>query len=425
MYDVAIAGGGPAGLMAAKTAAEQGLTVVLLEKRKNISVITRACCQQFIMDEEYEGETITVETGKIVFHNNGFEVPYGGPIFGVQRKHYVSPKGHKISFAHGDGRPLAVQFDKGILLQTLWDCCADAGVDLIAGALVYTVTDRNGSVTIDYMHEGSASTVSAGKIICADGVNSSSTASLGLNSGRKYILTSRSMSYLLENVDDDEPFAMKSFIGNMYQSQGPVILYPCFDDPTKCRMFVAGSRAKLPDEVLEHARTQGLLAEYLKNARILKKTGCGLMVHTPMIPPFKGNALVIGDAAAYVEVETQGALMCGYRAALAVSGEIDKDDGFVRYADWWQNAFEFNGPDVARVAQGYVLVPVYSDDELDYLFSLVEGQTLQGSYSQYKTPKYMWDAILGHSEKIVAERPELMKKIGNNMNLDLKNVLLI
>ena len=43
MYDVAIVGAGPGGLMAAKTATEKGLKVVLIEKRKDISQITRAC----------------------------------------------------------------------------------------------------------------------------------------------------------------------------------------------------------------------------------------------------------------------------------------------------------------------------------------------------------------------------------------------
>ncbi len=79
MYDVCIVGAGPAGLMAAKTAAGKGLKVVLIEKNPNISKIKRACCMQFIMDENYEGETIRIEKGKVVFTHNGFSVDYKCP----------------------------------------------------------------------------------------------------------------------------------------------------------------------------------------------------------------------------------------------------------------------------------------------------------------------------------------------------------
>lgn len=425
MFDVAITGGGPAGLMAAKTCAEQGLRAVLLEKRKSVATITRACCQQLIMDEGYEQETVRVDADRIVFENNGFEVPYAGPGFGVREKYYISPGGRKIKFAYADGRPLAVQFDKGVLQQNLWERCGALGVELVPGATVYNAADSGNNVMIEYMRAGSSHRIAAGTVICADGVNSRTAAALGFNAGRTYLLTSRSMIYELERVTDDMPQAMKSFIGNVYQSQGPVILYPYFGDPARTRMFVAGSTQRLPDAVLAEARTKGYLKTYLEKARIVKKTGCGMRVHTPLAVPHKGNALVIGDAAAFVEVETQGALMCGYRGALAVRDTLAGSPGFERYGAWWRSSFEFNGPDVARVAQGYVLAPVYTDDELDYLFGLVEGETLQGSYSQYNTPRYMWGAILKHKEHIDRERPELSRKIDNNMNISLKNVLSI
>ena len=60
-YDVAVVGAGPGGLFAAKHAAALGLSVVLIEKRVDISTITRACCEQFIMDENYSGDTLSIE----------------------------------------------------------------------------------------------------------------------------------------------------------------------------------------------------------------------------------------------------------------------------------------------------------------------------------------------------------------------------
>ncbi len=139
--------------------------------------------------------------------------------------------------------------------------------------------------------------------------------------------------------------------------------------------------------------------------------------------PHLGNALVIGDAAAYVEVETQGGLMCGYRAGNAVARELSGENGFEEYTRWWQESFEFNGDEALRVAQGYALVPTYTDDELDYLFGLIEDEVLEGTYSQYKSPRLMWDGFLKHRDRIARERPELDEKIKHNAQLTLGDVL--
>ena len=74
-YDLVIVGAGPTGLMAAKRAAEKGLQVVVIERKKDVSVIRRACCSHFVMDAGYEGEALLVTDGKIVFPRNRFEVP--------------------------------------------------------------------------------------------------------------------------------------------------------------------------------------------------------------------------------------------------------------------------------------------------------------------------------------------------------------
>ena len=407
MFDVAIIGAGPAGLLAAKTAAQRGLKVALVEKRGDVSQITRACCQQLVMDEGYAGDTVSVEDGGIFFQRGGFGVPYAGPTFNVGKKYYISPGGRRICFAHADGRPIAVQFDKGRLLQGLWDSCARAGVELMPGTTAWDGCDDGEKVTVQLTRRGRRSTIEAQKILIADGVNSRMAEALGMNCGRTHFVTTQCIIYLLEGIENPEPQAMKSFMGNVYQSRAPIIVYPYFNDPTRARMCIARNKTQLTGEVYQYAQDKAALAPYLKKARIVKVTGCGVRAYSSMLTPWQGNALAIGDAAAFVEVETQGALMCGFYAATAVFMELNSQSGFAQYTQWWQRAFEFNGPDALRVAQGYALVPAYSDDELDYLFGLVEAEILPGSYSQYHTPKYMWDAILAHREQLFSERPEL------------------
>ena len=44
---------------------------------------------------------------------------------------------------------------------------------------------------------------------------------------------------------------------------------------------------------------------------------------------------MIGDAAAFVETQAQGALSCGFRAADAVAKELEGKPGFEEYNQWW------------------------------------------------------------------------------------------
>ncbi len=44
-YDVTIVGAGPAGLMAAKTAQQEGLKVLLVEQKKDITKVTKCKCE--------------------------------------------------------------------------------------------------------------------------------------------------------------------------------------------------------------------------------------------------------------------------------------------------------------------------------------------------------------------------------------------
>jgi flavin-dependent dehydrogenase len=153
------------------------------------------------------------------------------------------------------------------------------------------------------------------------------------------------------------------------------------------------------------------MADMFKDAKIEERYCCSVRAFTPIKKPYKGNTLVVGDAAAFVEVQLQGGFSCGLKAAEAVAGEIEGKNGFEQYTKWWLDSFEFNSEGMMRVQQGYALIPVYTDDEIDYLFSLCEGITLDGSWSQYKTPKMIWGTILLDPDRIKRERPALFEKI--------------
>lgn len=421
-YDVAIVGAGPAGLMAARTAAENGLKAVLIEKRNEIAAIKRACCMQLIMDEDYEGETIRVKERAVVFPRNGFAVDYYGPLLPLTHKYYISPGGHRIHFAYRDRRPIIIKFDKGHLLQNLLRQCEDRGVEVRSATRVYAAEDGPDGVKLKTASAGAQSVIQARKLIAADGVNARIAETLGMNRPRHYFTTGMALIHYVKGIRGFDPMAWKSYFGLAYQSRSPVMITSSLLGDDVASVVTIGSRLNPPGKIFADCVAQSPLAPLFKDAKIVGKRGCSAKAYTSLKVPHRGNVLIIGDAAAYVEIEVQGALMTGYRAGKAVAQELQNGDGFREYTTWWQSSFEFNTEKYLQVAQGFALVPAYTDDELDYLFSLVEDEELEGTYSQYKSPRIMWDAMLRHEGEIAADRPDLYQKI-KHKKLSLRDIL--
>jgi digeranylgeranylglycerophospholipid reductase len=421
-YDVAVVGAGPGGLFAALTAARQGLSVALIEKREDISTITRACCEQFIMDKNYSGDTLSIADGTVTFTKNKFTVPYDGPLKPVTDKYYISPHGRTIHFAYEDKSPIVLKFDKGRLLQGLLKKCEQAGVKLHMGSVVYGAEDTGEGVTLALTRNGRHTRLSCRKLLAADGCNTAVGEALGINRERTCFATALCIVYYMRGIEVYDPTAMKTFFGRRYKGLAPIMIGPSIEDESVGYVICTGNKAYPPPQIFRNVTTEGALAPAFKNAQLVKQVGCSIKTYSPLRVPWRGNSLLVGDAAAYVEVETQGALMCGYHAANAVVKELKGESGFDEYTRWWQSSFEFLGGDFMRVAQGFVLVPTYEDEELDYLFGLVEGERLEGTYNQYKSPRVMWDAILAHNEQIQFERPEIFEKITTS-NVSLSDML--
>jgi len=269
--------------------------------------------------------------------------------------------------------------------------------------------------------KGRQSILEARKLIIADGANSRIADALGMNRERTFFTTILGIMYTLQGVRDFEPATTKFFMGLAYQSRAPVIIGPSLAGGTAADLLVMGSRHEPPEEIFLNFRTKGPSAFMFAHAEVVDKTGSAVKVFSPMRVPYFKNALAIGDVAAYGEVETQGALMCGFHAGNAVLLELEEDGGFEEYARWWQGSFEFLSEEYLRIAQGYALVPTYKDDELDYLFALIAEERLEGTISPYRSPRLMWNSILNHKEKIAKEKPELYAKIEKNQSMTLRN----
>ena len=287
------------------------------------------------------------------------------------------------------------------------------------GTLVLGGKDKGDGVELTLRQKGKKFALTCDKLIIAEGVNASVCGKFGLNkqrlgqAGDKVLDMGMaySMKYLMEGITGVENNSWNLYYGNAYHSRTACIIGPSLVGDGIFEVTITGSPGQMPTKIFEEFTTASPMAKHFKNAKLIKKNGCGLKPFMAMKEPCRGNVMAIGDCAAMVEVETQGGLLCGYRAAKAVAEEREGKDGFAAYTKWWQDSFEFNSDDYMEVSKGYALAFVYTDDELDYLFALCEGHNLHGTYSQYLTPKLIWNCIRLSSEKIKTERPAIYAKM--------------
>lgn len=413
--DIIIVGAGPAGLWTAIELADLGYRPMVIEMKKSMDHLNRACSMQLIIDDDYENDILRVKDGKLIFEKNDFYVPYTGRLVPVYNKFYHSPSNHVIRFTRDEGRePFSYKFDKQQMLKDLYNICVEKGVRFMMGTLVMGGKDSGDKVEVNIKHDKEKKTLTCKKLIIAEGVNSVICGKFGLNKDREASTTAYCLKYVMDGITGVEENSWNLYYGSVYYSGTAPIIGPSLEGYGIYEVTITGSQERMPQKIFEDFTTKSPMAKNFRNAKVLKRVGCSVKSFMGMKEPCKGNVIAIGDTAAMIEVETQGAFLCGQKAAKAIDEEFKGQNGFEGYTKWWRESFEFNGEDYLQVSHGYALAFIYNDEELDYLFSLVEGHDLHGTYSQYLTPKLIWDEIHRNDDRIRNERPDIYEKMKEN-----------
>jgi flavin-dependent dehydrogenase len=275
-----------------------------------------------------------------------------------------------------------------------------AGVDIVTETMALAAENTPDGVRVTVRTRSGEQIMEAKKAIAADGIDSKIVDNLGLNQDRQVLLSRlKGVGYVMEGVETNLPASFLLVSVPSLNRHANILLYTLASG--QIMLSTATLDEASPSTALDEFMKLPRYAPWFKNARVLRKTAYGNFIRTPVKEPVAGNVVIVGDAGATIETLIQGAVACGYLGVKAIEKELNGQNGYQEYIDWWQQAFEFNDPTYFSTVNRYFsLNSLCSDEEVDYLYKTLSGKV--------GVPAVLIDQNL---ELFKNDRPELYEKL--------------
>ena len=427
-YDLIVVGAGPAGLMAAKTAGENGLTVAVIERKDSIPEINRACSMMVVtLTGKYLEERVHLNTRdkKFCFPGYGFTINYDGPHQDFYTWSIYSHKGNKIQLGNYEenvrkGERVSAVYNKEALLRgLLGEACAH-NVEVFNPYNVVRTAKEDGKVRV-FTREGRS--FKGTFVIAADGRSSRIAQTLGFNRDRAYFGTAVTMGYEMVGVEPAEEYALFQIFLNEKPSKR-IWMTPRTAKDTYMVMTTSLSPGSDHAAAFDRFSKQGFFASWFKRAEIKRTlTSVGNML-SHIVDPYKDQVLLVSDAVWCQEAEMTGAVISGWKAANAVTfalleGKISRE-GVSHYLNWW-NEEVIQKYDYRDMVRNVILPLRLTPDEIDFVLGSVT-KTLPSVLDPYETPKLVGGALAEVMPTIARERPTIFKKLSQMREVPLQSV---
>jgi len=315
-YDVAVIGSGPAGATTARHAAEQGLRVLLIDKKQELgspiqcsgAVSANALNEANIpLSDEYISTPVY---GFVTYNARGESVTLD------YRAYRDTPLGYVVDRRRFDRFLMTLAERAGV---TVWLKCEATG---------YTPDPDRKTVTLQLQRFGLDSTVQTRVIVGADGVQSQVGKWAGL---RTHIRLNELASCLQFVVDGVETNGLLEIVaGQEWAPGGYAWLFPKGHGYAEVGLGVARTMTDHDARWhLDHFMRNSFMAERLKDARILEVQGGGVPLAAPLRQPYADYVLLVGDAARHVNPITGGGIHMALRDGVmagAVLAEVLASD---------------------------------------------------------------------------------------------------
>lgn len=387
-YDVIVVGAGPAGSIAARSAAREGARVLMLDRRFELGVPVQC------------GEALNAEV------LDDLKIP-PDPRWAVNRidaAKLVSPSGIEV---HMSEKKLVGKFgyiiDRKIFDKHLALLAVKEGADVMAATLVDGLIKEDGKIVgvrargVKETHEFRGEV-----IIAADGVCSRIARWAGMNTALKLSDIESGIQFKMVGIDFESPSVMEFYFGSKIAPGGYAWIFPKGEDMANVGLGVLGSRAEMP--AIEYLKNFVEKMPGLRKGKIIEINGGGVPVSGPLKRTVKDNVLLVGDAARQVNALTGGGIdssmragaIAGEVAAKAVKGGEVSEQRLIEYERRWREQI---GKGLERYFRAKEVFITLSDDDLD---------DLARALSQVKFDKISLTEML---KVLLKSKPKLLWKL--------------
>lgn len=364
-YDVIVVGAGPAGSTAAKTAAEKGCSVLLIEKRQEIGVPVRCA----------EGTSKT-ELLKFIDINPSFV----SNELNVAEIHAPDSTSFKITTKmSGIDGEAGIILDRKIFDRYLADLAAAAGADVYTKTTATNLIIKDGKTEgVVLNHLGEEREIRSKIVIGADGVESKIARFAGIDSALKPKEIESGIQFLLYDETIDQNKA-DIFIGKEIAPGGYVWIFPKGNHTANVGIGILGNTGgeKKAIHYLEK-----FIAGKFPNARIIGTAFGGIPVSGGLEKITADGLMLAGDAArqtdpitgAGIRYATYAGEMAGRIAAEAVAAGDYSNRFLKRYQTEWDGTLGKTLRRNYKIKEAY---NTWTDEDMNRIAQMAAGLPLE------------------------------------------------
>lgn len=289
-YDILVIGGGPAGALAAKTAAEAGNSVCLIEKRPAIGTPVR--CAEGI-GKELLKEFIRPDPRWISAD--------------IESARIIAPNGTAIKLDQARaGNEVGYVLDRKVFDRELVWQAAEAGADVIVKTRATAPIMENGAVRgAKVLSCGNPADIRAEVVIAADGTEAQFARRAGLDTTVPLREMMSCAQYVMTDIDINAG-STDFYLGNEIAPEGYLWVFPKGDRTANVGIGITGRKSRDGSRAKDYL--DRFVAQNFPNGKAIEAIAGGVPVCRPLPCTVGDGLLVAGDAARVVDPITGGGI---------------------------------------------------------------------------------------------------------------------